>query len=104
MRLTAFARAVAAAAALTVVFGAAAARAVPSFARQTGMPCSGCHSGGFYPELNAFGRFFKMHGYTMSAHADQPYEPYPPLSAAQMWSYTYTNQSQPGLTKEPTLT
>jgi hypothetical protein len=104
MRLRALTRAVAGGAALTTLLSASAAHAVPSFARQTGMPCSGCHSGGFYPELNAFGRFFKMHGYTMSAHADKPYEPYPPLSAAQMWSYTYTNQSQPGLTKEPTLT
>jgi hypothetical protein len=83
---------------------ASPARAVPSFARQTGLPCSGCHSGGFYPELNAFGRFFKLHGYLMSAHADEPYEPYPPLAAAQMWSYTYTNRGQPGLSKEPTLT
>jgi hypothetical protein len=104
MRLRALTRAVAGGAALTTLLSGSAAHAVPSFARQTGMPCSGCHSGGFYPELNAFGRFFKMHGYTMSAHADKPYEPYPPLSAAQTWSYTYTNQSQPGLTKEPTLT
>ena len=86
------------------LLGTPRAFAVPSFARQTGQPCSGCHAAGFYPELNAFGRWFKMHGYVMSAHADQQYEPYPPLSAAQMWSYTYTNQSQPGLSKLPTLT
>ena len=92
------------AAALIAVLAVSRADAVPSFARQTGLQCSACHSAGFYPELNAFGRFFKLHGYLLSAHADKPYEPYPPLSAAQMWSYTYTNQSQPGLTKEPTLT
>jgi len=83
---------------------AAPAHGVPSFARQTGMACSACHAGGFYPELNSFGRLFKLHGYVLSAHADQNTEPYPPLSAAQIWSYTYTNRSQPGLSKLPTLT
>lgn len=38
--------------------------AVPSYARQTGMECSGCHTA--YPQLNAFGRQFKMRGYTMA--------------------------------------
>ena len=83
---------------------ASTARAVPSFARQTGYQCSMCHSAGFYPELNTFGRYFKLHGYLQSDNSEDPYEPYPPLSAAQMWSYTYTNKSQPGLSKEPTLT
>src|SRR5208337_1767519 len=36
-------------------------RAVPSFARQTGLPCSGCHT--TPPELNAAGRKFKLLGY-----------------------------------------
>jgi len=64
----------------------------------------GLPRGGLLSGAHAFGRWFKMHGYVMSAPADQQYEPYPPLSAAQMWSYTYTNQSQPGLSKLPTLT
>ena len=34
---------------------------VPSYARQTGLPCSGCHSDP--PELNAAGRSFKLLGY-----------------------------------------
>jgi len=38
--------------------------AVPSFARQTGLQCSGCHTA--YPQLNAFGRQFKMQGYTLA--------------------------------------
>src|SRR5574340_657217 len=38
------------------------AHAVPSFARQTGLACSSCHT--TFPELTAFGRMFKMHGYT----------------------------------------
>ena len=40
------------------------AHAVPSYARQMGMACSGCHS--TIPELNAFGRQFKLTGYTMT--------------------------------------
>jgi hypothetical protein len=38
------------------------ASAVPSFARQTGQPCSTCHTA--FPELTPFGRQFKLMGYT----------------------------------------
>src|ERR1051325_2130561 len=41
------------------------AAAVPSFARQTGLPCSGCHY--TPPELNAAGRRFKLLGYVQRA-------------------------------------
>ena len=41
------------------------ARAVPAFARQTGLDCSGCHIGAFGPQLTATGRLFKATGYTM---------------------------------------
>jgi hypothetical protein len=37
--------------------------AVPSFARQTGLSCKACHN--VFPELNYFGRQFKLNGYTM---------------------------------------
>ena len=37
------------------------ALAVPSFARQTGLACEGCHT--VFPELTPFGRAFKMNGY-----------------------------------------
>jgi hypothetical protein len=40
------------------------AYAVPSFARQTGLPCSSCHT--TIPELTPFGRLFKLNGYTTS--------------------------------------
>src|SRR6202165_1068029 len=40
------------------------ASAVPSFARQTGMPCSQCHTLSFGPALTAYGRQFKLNGYT----------------------------------------
>ncbi|MGA2559210.1 MAG: hypothetical protein ABSF17_05985 [Terracidiphilus sp.] len=38
------------------------ANALPSYARQTGLPCSGCHTTA--PELNNAGRQFKLLGYT----------------------------------------
>lgn len=41
------------------------ANAVPSFARQTGLTCSVCHRNP--PELTAFGRNFKLRGYTLSS-------------------------------------
>src|SRR5665213_3193778 len=40
------------------------ARAVPSFARQTGLSCNVCHSNA--PELTAFGRDFKLRGYVLA--------------------------------------
>jgi hypothetical protein len=40
------------------------AYAVPSFARQTGLACTVCHTSP--PELTAFGRLFKLHGYTLT--------------------------------------
>jgi hypothetical protein len=53
-------------AALGAIFLAAApdARAVPSFARQTGMACEACHT--VFPELTHFGRVFKANGYILS--------------------------------------
>lgn len=38
--------------------------AVPSFARQTGLQCSNCHTA--FPQLSAFGREFKMQGYILT--------------------------------------
>lgn len=40
------------------------AKAVPSYARQTGMPCEVCHT--VFPELTPFGRLFKLNGYTLT--------------------------------------
>jgi hypothetical protein len=40
------------------------ALAVPSFARQTGMPCSQCHTLSFGPALTDYGRQFKLNGYS----------------------------------------
>jgi hypothetical protein len=66
------------------------AEAVPSFARQTGMACAACHT--VFPELNAFGRSFKLNGYTLtgikqveaketSAASSLQFNQIPPLSA-----------------------
>jgi hypothetical protein len=44
------------------------ASAVPSFARQTGMNCSSCHT--VFPELNSFGRQFKLRGFTLGNALD----------------------------------
>ena len=40
------------------------ALAVPSYARQTGLPCEVCHT--VFPELTPFGRLFKLNGYTLT--------------------------------------
>ena len=47
-----------------LLFLAGPAWAVPSFARQTGLPCNACHT--TPPELTALGRQFKLDGYTLS--------------------------------------
>ena len=49
-------------------FCAQAAHAVPSYSRQTGLPCASCHYAP--PELNAFGRKFKLEGYTFTTKAE----------------------------------
>ena len=41
------------------------ADALPAFARQTGQNCVACHAGGQFPELTAYGRLFKLTGYTI---------------------------------------
>ena len=37
---------------------------IPSYARQTGLSCAACHT--VFPQLTAFGRQFKLNGYTMT--------------------------------------
>ncbi|MFI4956474.1 MAG: cytochrome C [Gammaproteobacteria bacterium] len=41
------------------------ASALPSFARQTDLPCGSCHTD--FPQLTSMGRQFKLQGYTMNA-------------------------------------
>ena len=66
------------------------ALAVPSYARQTQQPCSSCHVGGFGPELTAFGRQFKLLGYTMKVGNQTDV----PLSAMVVESFTHTQEAQ----------
>lgn len=63
------------------------AHALPSFTRQTGVTCTGCHT--VFPELTAFGRQFKLRGYALGDQLDA--KPFPgnlPLSATLIGSYT----------------
>jgi len=45
------------------------AHAIPAFNRQTGQNCVACHAGGQFPELTAYGRMFKLTGYTIGERA-----------------------------------
>ena len=49
--------------ALTAIVARINAR-VPSFSRQTKLSCAMCHNG--FPQLTAFGRLFKLNGYTLT--------------------------------------
>lgn len=77
-------------------------RAVPSFARQTGLSCNVCHSNP--PELTAFGRSFKLRGYTLTNISAQDkvgnsrdllLSKYIPLSAMILVSDTAYEANQP---------
>ncbi|MGB8736974.1 MAG: hypothetical protein WCD20_12795 [Rhodomicrobium sp.] len=69
------------------------ASAVPAYARQTGQPCSTCHT--MWPELTPFGRQFKLMGYTSggtrcndgSAKSDQTQVPL----SVMAWPATFTH-------------
>jgi hypothetical protein len=81
------------------------ARAVPSYSRQTGLPCASCHYAP--PELTPFGRKFKLDGYTFTTKAQvtdekkdhnavlQLLEAFP-LSIVFDTSLTTTKSPQPG--------
>ena len=79
--------------------------AIPSFARQTNLPCSSCHT--IFPELTPFGRLFKLNGYTMvgigtvqvrdtNDVVDLNLLSISPLSAMIQASYTYKTNKEPG--------
>ncbi len=79
--------------------------AVPSYSRQTGLPCASCHY--TPPELNAFGRQFKLEGYTFTTKAEVSDDKKDhnsvlhllegfPLSAIFDTSFTATKSPQPG--------
>src|SRR5579871_2048133 len=89
-----------------LVTAAPRARAVPSFARQTGMACEACHT--VFPELTHFGRVFKANGYTLtnlkqvrdvSGKKEEllALSQMAPLSIMAQISYTQTKTSVPDL-------
>jgi hypothetical protein len=89
---------------LVVGLHVSTAQAVPSFARQTGMACSACHT--VFPELTPFGREFKLHGYvidnlkqikgvTMEQRETLSLNSLPPLSMMLQVSYTHTAAALP---------
>jgi hypothetical protein len=95
---------------LASVCAAPAARAVPSFARQTGMACEACHT--VFPELTHFGRMFKANGYTLdnlkqvrdidTAKQEMlSLSSLPPLSAMIQISQTWLNSPLPDGTGAP---
>jgi hypothetical protein len=75
---------------LVLLLPTRAAFAVPSFARQTGQPCTACHIGAFGPELTDFGRQFKLNGYVWGDVDTK----IPPISAMLLTSFTHTAQGQ----------
>src|SRR5665213_268124 len=56
-------------AAVAILSASLQCRAVPAFNRQTGQNCVACHAGGQFPDLTAYGRLFKLTGYTIGARA-----------------------------------
>jgi hypothetical protein len=76
---------------ILTVFPFASSQAVPSFSRQTGLTCASCHT--IFPELTAFGRNFKRHGYTMIGNTEGQTKrleigAFPPISAMVQTSFT----------------
>lgn len=74
----------------TLLLGAPAAEALPSYARQTGQECAACHNG--FPELTPYGRLFKLNGYTFKGGTSD----LPPIAATVITSFTNTGSGQPG--------
>lgn len=71
------------------------AEAIPAFARQVGVPCYSCHFQ-HIPKLNAFGRQFKLGGYTQSAQdliTDEGLSLPPAFGAAVVVKYRFIQKS-----------
>jgi len=88
-----------------LALSATSALAVPSYARQTGMACQSCHT--VFPELTAFGRSFKLNGYTLTGikqitaaaggnSTGLALNDIPPLSAMLQLGYTHLKKTEPG--------
>jgi hypothetical protein len=75
---------------LTLFPSIRSAKALPSFARQTGLECAVCHVA--FPELTPTGRLFKLKGYTMQGGDSS----LPPLAAFLQPAFTHTEAGQAG--------
>lgn len=75
------------------------AHALPSFARQTGMACSTCHTQSFGPNLTSFGRQFKLNGYTQGSNESLLSR----FSGMAMGSLTNTQKNDDDLANDPTV-
>lgn len=75
---------------IALLLSAPAARALPSYARQTGQECAACHNG--FPELTPYGRLFKLNGYVFPGSPAT----LPPIAAMVVPSFTRTKTGQPG--------
>jgi hypothetical protein len=74
------------------LFAPKSAEAVPAFARQVGMPCFACHYQ-YIPQLNSFGRSFKMGGFAQTSQdtiKDEGFDLPPNLNGAVMIGSTIT--------------
>jgi hypothetical protein len=69
------------------------AQALPSYAAQTGQPCTSCHVGGFGPQLTPTGRAFKIGGYTQGG--GEGWRAQIPFSVQAFGSLTHTDTDQP---------
>ncbi len=79
------------AAVFVLMTGVEPAQAIPSFARQTGQPCSACHT--TLPELTPFGRRFKLGGYTLGG-SDLFSGSFPPVAGMVLPSFSHTAKDQ----------
>ena len=77
-------------AALMLCVTAPGAKALPSYARQTGHQCAACHNG--FPELTPYGRLFKLNGYVFGGGQSD----LPPLAMMFVTDYTHTQAGQAG--------
>ena len=66
------------------------AHGLPTFAQQTGMPCSQCHTVAFGPALTPYGRDFKLNGYVGGDAGS-----FMPVAVMMQGGYTSTAADEP---------
>lgn len=78
---------------IALLLAAKPADALPSFAAQTGQPCTACHVGAYGPQLTPLGRAFKIGGYTQRGGEGLLSEI--PLAGMIITSFTHTSEKVP---------